>query len=342
MVDALEHLESPTLESLPPIDERGEVFVVSNPLAGAKSGGDLAAQLADCLQGVGLKPCPLQKLEEVAEATQAAFAAGRLRAVVAVGGDGTASAVVNRISAETPLALLPRGTENLLAKHLQQPFDPQGVCNMIVAGQTARFDVGRAGDKLFLLMLSAGFDADVVHRMAAGRQGHITHWSWAKPIWESLRSYQYPEIRLYWRCLEEQVNDSSQAEEHSRERSPLDSADWQSGDAMNARWAFVSNLPCYARGIPIAPDAHGSDGLLDVCAYNGGSWASGLKLLIHTMLRRHHRLPNCRLFRAGRLRLESDAPVPYQVDGDPGGFLPVDIEIVPRRMKLIVPKSFEM
>ena len=39
-----------------------------------------------------------------------------------------------------------------------------------------------------------------------------------------------------------------------------------------------------------------------------------------------------------RLRLESDEPVPYQLDGDPGGFLPVDLEVLPGRLTLIVPQ----
>jgi diacylglycerol kinase family enzyme len=99
-------------------------------------------------------------------------------------------------------------------------------------------------------------------------------------------------------------------------------------------------LPCYARGLPIVPQAIGTDGLLDICAYNGGSLYAGLKLLFHTLLRRHHRLPNCQMLRATQLRLESDRPIPYQIDGDPGGWLPVNIEIIPQRMRLVVPKQF--
>ncbi len=43
--------------------------------------------------------------------------------------------------------------------------------------------------------------------------------------------------------------------------------------------------------------------------------------------------------RVGRLRVTSDSKVPYQLDGDPGGFLPVDIEVLPKRLTLVVPKE---
>jgi diacylglycerol kinase family enzyme len=36
------------------------------------------------------------------------------------------------------------------------------------------------------------------------------------------------------------------------------------------------------------------------------------------------------------LRIESDEPVPYQLDGDPGGLLPVDVEVLPERLRLVV------
>jgi diacylglycerol kinase (ATP) len=37
------------------------------------------------------------------------------------------------------------------------------------------------------------------------------------------------------------------------------------------------------------------------------------------------------------VRIESDVPVPYQLDGDPGGYLPLEIEVLPNRLTLIVP-----
>jgi diacylglycerol kinase family enzyme len=40
------------------------------------------------------------------------------------------------------------------------------------------------------------------------------------------------------------------------------------------------------------------------------------------------------------LRIESDDAVPYQLDGDPGGVLPVEITILPQRVRLLVTESW--
>jgi diacylglycerol kinase family enzyme len=39
-----------------------------------------------------------------------------------------------------------------------------------------------------------------------------------------------------------------------------------------------------------------------------------------------------------RYRITSDEPVPFQLDGDPGGFLPLEIEIIPNRFTFLVPR----
>jgi diacylglycerol kinase family enzyme len=54
-------------------------------------------------------------------------------------------------------------------------------------------------------------------------------------------------------------------------------------------------------------------------------------------LRQHRRLGDWTERKIRRLRIESDSPVPYQLDGDPGGMLPVEIETLPKRLTLIVP-----
>ena len=164
-------------------------------------------------------------------------------------------------------------------------------------------------------MASCGFDADVIECLHANRQGNIRHWDYAKPIWRTMRRYRYPELRL------------------SYDGGP--SAD--AAPALTARWAFAFNLPCYAFGIPLATAANGQDGYFDLCALHKGSTLRGLWYLANVLLRRHERLPDCTTARVRRLRIESDARVPYQLDGDPGGVLPLVIEIVPSRVTLLAP-----
>jgi diacylglycerol kinase family enzyme len=80
----------------------------------------------------------------------------------------------------------------------------------------------------------------------------------------------------------------------------------------------------------------GTDGLLDVCAFKEGSFWSGLRYLAGVLLGRHKAWSDCVSLRTRRLRIEADEPVPYQLDGDPGGYLPVEIHVLPERLSVLV------
>jgi diacylglycerol kinase family enzyme len=143
-------------------------------------------------------------------------------------------------------------------------------------------------------------------------------WSYAKPILASIRTYEYPELRIY--C------DSALVKPSADETVP-----------MLARWAFVANLPCYAGGLSFAPNAVATDGLLNVCSFRRGSLWHGLRYLAHVWAGQHVKLDDCDRSAAGRVRIESHRPVRFQLDGDPGGMLPLDIQVLPARLSLVAP-----
>jgi diacylglycerol kinase family enzyme len=212
-----------------------------------------------------------------------------------------------------PITLLARGTENLLAKYFQMGLTPESVAEIIASGQTRTVDAGVANGRLFVLMASCGFDADVVSRLHAQRRGHIRHWSYLRPILEAIGKYDYPPLTIH-----QTLADGTQ-------------------QTLESRWLFAFNLPCYAFALGLAPEADGGDGLLDACAFRQGSFWHGLRYLTAVTRRRHRELADCSISRVQRLRVESIRPVPFQVDGDPGGILPLEIEVLPGRMTLVIP-----
>jgi diacylglycerol kinase (ATP) len=291
------------------------VLIAVNAIAGASSAREVVQQLVDLLTRRGFSVEVQNDLAQISESANAWHTAGSLRAVVGVGGDGTAAALLNCTGPGVPITLLARGTENLLAKHYRIGATPASVADIVAEGQPISLDAGVANGRLFLLMASCGFDADVVARLHQQRQGHIRHWSYAGPIWEAIRGYEYPPltIRLSMADGREQV--------------------------VESRWFFAFNLPCYARGLPLAPGANGQDGLLDVCTFGQGSLWHGLRYLTAVSLGWHRRLPDCCTAHVVRVRVESPRPVPFQVDGDPGGILPLEIEVLPGRMTLLTPPT---
>jgi diacylglycerol kinase family enzyme len=101
---------------------------------------------------------------------------------------------------------------------------------------------------------------------------------------------------------------------------------------------FGFNLPLYARGWQFAPQATGLDGQLDVCTFRHGSFLDGVRYFWHVLRKTHGRLPDTELTIGRRLRIEAagGVEVPYQVDGDYAGVLPVEVEVLPAALKLLV------
>jgi diacylglycerol kinase family enzyme len=212
--------------------------------------------------------------------------------------------------------------------HINQ--DAEKFAKLVVQGRTVRLDAGRANGRLFLLMASVGFDAEVVRRLHKERDGNISHWSYAKPILQTIRSYQYPELRIT--CGE--------LTKH-RDCNPGASGEIASSEEIRCRWAFVFNLPSYGGGLKFAPQSSGMDGQLDLCAFQRGGLGSGLKYLAAVVLGRHRSLRGFSGWRGTQLRIESDIAVPYELDGDPGGMLPLTIDVVPERVRLLVPTHWQ-
>jgi diacylglycerol kinase (ATP) len=291
------------------------VVILINPKAGARTVHPRAECLAQRLRAQGLQAELLTDLSAATSLANQWHTEGRLRALVGAGGDGTAAELVNRTAEGVPITLLPGGNSNLLARQFHISREPEALCRMLVEGAMAQIDAGSANGRVFLVMVSCGFDADVVRRVHGRRTAHVTDFSYVKPIAEAIWNYDFPEIRVH-------------CEEDGADVSPL-----------SVRWLFVCNLPRYGGGFRVAPQADGADGLLDMCAFRGGHLWRGLGYVAALLLRRHHRLTDCTTRRVRQLRVTSDAPVPYQLDGDPGGLLPLDVRVLPGRLTLIVPRE---
>jgi diacylglycerol kinase family enzyme len=308
----------PAADNLPPGTDR--VLILVNPKAGASSAMARTDRLAKLLGERGFRTDVSVDLAAAACRANGWHAEGCLRALVAVGGDGTAAELVNRTAAGLPITLLPAGNENLLARHLGLGPTPEACCQTIAGGRLVRLDAAVAGGRVFLLMASCGFDADVVRRVHARRKGHVRRSTYFKPILDSIRSYQYPELQVSW----------SKGPAGSRPQ-------WS--DPVAAGWLFAFNVPRYGGGLRIAPEADASDGLLDVCTFRRAGLWHGLWYAAAVLLRQHRRLGDCTMYRASAIRVTSEGEVPYQLDGDPGGLLPLEIEILPGRMTLLVPEE---
>lgn len=304
------------------------VLISVNPKSGRTSSMPRAEELRGRLDELGYAAEILTDLDEVGEKANVLHAESRLRALVGVGGDGTAAELINRTAPGTPFTILAAGNANLIAKYYRIGRTPRRLAEIIRDGHTITLDAGRANGRLFLVMVGCGFDAEVVKQVHSNREeryrsgskkgGHVTNLSYLNPVWNSIMKYKYPKIKV-------------ETFENSFENPP---------DAVleNENWAFVFNLNTYGWGLPLVPAAKGNDGKLDHCLLRGGSVvAGGIYLAFAQLFSSHRVLPGVTLGQARKYRMTSESEVPYQLDGDPGGLLPLEIETVESRFTLIVP-----
>jgi diacylglycerol kinase (ATP) len=248
--------------------------------------------------------------------TLAAEAArARVPLVVAVGGDGTLNEVVNGLAplrAEYPVTVgaLMTGRGRDACRNLGLARDPRRAARRLVEGRVVALDVGLArwpgGLRYFLACVGAGFDAVVAER-AGGRGGRLVY---LRAVLTSLRDYRTAEMTVR-----------------------LDGTDAWSGPAASV---VVCNGASFGGGMRIAPGARPDDGLLDVVHLGALGRAELARWLPTVYWGGHLANPRIRLRRAARVRVDATVPLPVQLDGELGAHTPLDIEIHPGALRLLV------
>ena len=309
------------------------VAIQRNPKSGSGRQVREIKELIAELRNRGIRPRLFSRRNELDDAVARCSETQPLCGIVAAGGDGTLLDLINR-HPKIPIAVLPLGTENLCAKYLGIPRSGSSVAKMIAEGHTSQFDIGSLTStpvsdeqnadsesssetgvsQRFIVMASIGFDAAVIHHMHAHRRGNIHRLSYLNPIAQVLKSYNYPELRVY-------VDDD-----------PL---------PIVGRNVIVANLPSYALGLRVASNAEGTDGVLDVRVLQQGSLVGMFRYLALIYYRRHERVKDVISRQGSQIRIECDHPSPIQIDGDPAGMTPATITIERRAGELFVPDSFK-
>ncbi len=319
----------------------GWVGVVANPASGLGLSRRKADRLIAALRELGFDAEPAWTPADRASMVARANADSSCRCLVAVGGDGTVSALVNERPL-VPITILPTGTENLAARHFRLKGDPVGLAGTIVEGKVVPVDVGLANGRRFLLMTGFGFDGDVVTRHHGTRtaSGYVrtTHRAaYVEPILRASFSYAFPRIAV-------RIEDPG-AEE-----------------TLVGTTIFAFNLPRYALNLPFAPAARQDDGFLDLVVFRDPGPFQALYYLWRVVRGTHLQLSGVYHRRVRKITLSSRGVVPVQIDGDPGGrLLPISpasgrlhtvdrdspttcdlwsIEVLPKALSVIVHPSW--
>lgn len=290
-----------------------KVHFIINPAAGAWKPHLAIRELAQWLRTTGEEVVQYRTIAPGDATRYAGTLPDDTHAVVVCGGDGTVSEVVDGLlSRPIPIAILPVGTENLLARHLGfRPEDLEQLRHALARGMWREMDVGVVNGRHFLMVAGAGFDGEVIARVHAHRRGHIEKLDYFWPLWRTFWSYRFPPIRVTvdGRCL-------------------------YAGQGL----VFVGNIRRYAIGLQLLARAESNDGLLDVCVFPVSDQRELLWHSLITALRLHPEVNRAPYAQGKQVKIEAlDGPVPLEVDGDPAGMLPAEFHILPGKARFLWP-----
>jgi YegS/Rv2252/BmrU family lipid kinase len=236
--------------------------------------------------------------------------------VAAIGGDGTivevAAGLLERPD-PPPLAIVPQGTANLLALNLGIPTDRESAVSAAFSDSVVRIDCGRANGELFLIAVGAGVHAELVARAdrATKRRWGVAAYGLAG-----------------WRA--------SRGAEPLRFRVRIDGEDCE----IEATTIQVMNVASVLRrGWEFAHGVTPHDGVLDLIAHRASTLAEHVATAA-AVVRGAPTDTNLVLHRpARRVSIEVDPPALLQRDGELAGRTPVEIDVLPRALPVVLPGS---
>lgn len=220
--------------------------------------------------------------------------------VVVCGGDGTVRACAEGLAGlDVPLAIMPAGTGNLLARNLKLPTRADEVVEAALAGSRVALDVGRVEGETFAVMAGAGLDATIMSETSSEAKDRL-----------GVLSYVVAGAR------------------HLRDEPMSASIRVDGGDPIEAAWVtiLIGNLGGLPGGMDLFPDSHVRDGALELIALAGGSLASTMVGAATALAGGEH---DHILRRHGReFVIEFREATSYELDGearDPVGRLRFDV-----------------
>jgi YegS/Rv2252/BmrU family lipid kinase len=305
----------------------GNALLIHNPNAG--SGGKARRRLLDQARKIlsrGGIEAELQETRGPGDATVMAqrATAERRQLVIACGGDGTLNEVVNGLAAQAnghrvPMAVLPGGTANVLAKELELPWDVLQAAEKLVLGEIKEIALGLATPvhepakkRYFLSVGGAGPDGMIVYSIdldLKARVGILAYW------WQGTREvfrYKFPHFRVA-----------------TGEKS------------MNVSLVVVGRTKHYGGPFRITDQADLYEDQFEIMGLTTQSGIRYLSYLPTLWLGKLRGTAGVHYWKANSIVCEplNSDPVYAQVDGEPLARLPVEFKIVPRALRLLVPQT---
>lgn len=252
------------------------------------------------LEGKILSHCEKRNLECTIEFTKErghAISLARMavekkfKMVFAVGGDGTVNEVAQGLLySKTPLGIIPKGSGNGLARHLQIPLSVDKALRLLDMEKTVAIDTFTINDHLSVNVSGIGFDGHIAGLF--GKDGKRGLLSYVKLVVSHFSRFDKFECDIL-----------------------LDGV-------KSTKWMFIvsiANSSQFGNNATIAPHASLCDQLLDVCLVDKMNIVQALLFLLKLFNKTLHQSRHVNIQNARNIELRTKIEVPFHIDGEAAG-----------------------
>ncbi len=292
-----------------PRDPRKRVLIIANPTAG-RLRRDRCRDFLACLERLG---CSVTLRETSGRGDGERLAAEAVGAgfdvTVAAGGDGTINEVLNGLRRDgPPLAILPLGTVNVLAKEIGLPRSIDAIARTVASGPVRMISLGEANGRRFAVMASVGLDAQVIERIDLGLKRYVGRYAY---LHEAVRQSLTSRPVTY--------------------RLRIDGRDYE------ASGAIIANGRHYAGRYVTTPDADLHAPCLQVCRMTKAGRLAAPSYFASLVCGRLGGRSDFHVHRTTCFDIVGPADLPLQADGDLIGRLPATVRVLPNALSLVFP-----
>ncbi|MCX8030283.1 MAG: diacylglycerol kinase family lipid kinase [Thermodesulfovibrionales bacterium] len=308
-----------------------DVIIIGNPIAGGGASGKIF-RASQIFQKKGYKvQVFLTKRKGDAEEIAKELSDSISTLVIAAGGDGTYNEVANGLAnSEVPMAILPVGTTSVLAKEIKMPYKLSDAVDYILRGDARLVNLGLIKDlkglkksRYFLLMVGIGFDAEAVFGVNPTIKKYFGKLGYILSGLKAFINYSPQTTEIIFHGIEGSKIGLDQK---------LCSYEVGSFRGVNV---IVGKASCYGGDFKITPDAKMTDPNFYVFISHSKGRSNLIKIFLGVLIKRHLSYSDITYAKATKVTvLDDDCKV--QIDGDYFGTTPIDIEVVPNCLRLVV------
>lgn len=232
--------------------------------------------------------------------------------IIAAGGDGTINIVVNammKTGCDLPIAIFPAGTANDYAHYFNIPTDLDGMLEIATEDYYVTADIGRCNQRYFVNVAAIGSVIDVSQKTDSSMKNALGIFAYYLKGLSELRALKPVRVTIT-------ADDRSFTE--------------------SIFFMVVLNGTSAGGFRKLGVNSAVNDGVFDVIIFRETKFAE-LPLLVFDVLQgKHPDNDHVLYFQTSRIRIDSEEQISTDVDGEIGEPLPLDIQIIPKRIRIHV------